>query len=126
MNQNPGTVYILDDEIFVRKLLEIIARSAGMTFRSFGNAVDFLDVWSPDMTGCIVTDLYMPTISGLELLKRMKEQNCTMPVILLTAAEDPKLVEEALQHGAYACLAKPIDKASLVSMLKEVMAPNPG
>lgn len=121
MQQELCTLYVLDDEPFVRRLIEIIARGAGYPVQSFSNAVDFLKVWSPKMTGCVITDLHMPTLSGLELVQRLRQLDCQMPVILLSASSQSDLASQAIGQGAFSFLLKPLEKDNLLAGIAEAM-----
>ena len=106
-------IYVVDDDEAVRQSLEFLLKTAGMTVRGFDNAKSFLDVLPEIRSGCIITDVRMPEITGIDLLRRVKESGVDIPVIVITGHGDISLAVEAMKIGAVDFLEKPFDDAQL-------------
>lgn len=107
------SVYVIDDDAAVCESLIALIQQRGVTAESFGSAEAFLQSHDALETGCLVTDMRMPGMSGLELLAELKARNSTLPVILLTAYGDIPLAVKAMQAGAETFLEKPCSDAEL-------------
>src|SRR5581483_10912855 len=94
------TVHVIDDDEAVRDSLAFLLRSARIQVATYDSAVAFLHGKPPAGHGCIVTDVRMPEIGGIELLQRLRELNITMPVIVITGHADVPLAVEAMKLGA--------------------------
>src|SRR5215471_12818615 len=105
----PEIVYVIDDDEAVRHSLEFLLKTAGMEVRSFGMPEAFLKILPEAKSGCVITDLRMPGITGIELLRRVKESGIDMPVIVVTGHGDISLAVEAMKIGAIEFLEKPFD-----------------
>jgi two-component system response regulator FixJ len=113
----PGKVHVIDDDDAVRQSLEFLLRSARLEVRTYESAVAFLKALPNIEPGCIVTDVRMPELSGLDLLRRLRELDIRMPVIVITGHGDVPLAVEAMRAGAVDFLEKPFDdEAFLVSV----------
>src|SRR5205807_660135 len=95
-----AVVHVIDDDEAVRDSIEFLLRTSGLMVRSFDSASSFLNALPTIAFGCIITDMRMPGISGLDLLRRLSEMNIKMPVILITAHGDVPLAVEAMKIGA--------------------------
>lgn len=115
------TVYIVDDDEGVRSALEFLLESADMEARVFETAVDFLRVSDDLAPGCIVTDVRMPEIDGLELVRRLKARGLPHPVIVITGHGDIPLAVEAMKAGARDFLEKPFDDDVLLSSIRAAL-----
>ena len=111
-------VYVIDDDDAVRHSLEFLLRAAGINVCCFDSAKAFLAAL-PDITsGCIVTDVRMPDISGIDLLRKVKERNLELPVIVVTGHGDISLAVEAMKIGAVDFLEKPFDDDQLIAAVR--------
>jgi len=108
------TVYIVDDEEPVRKALSFLTKSDGLQSKSFENAKQFLDQLSEIGPGCLLLDVCMPDMSGLELQEIIKEQNLSIPVIVLTGHADIPTAVRAMKGGASDFIEKPFDSEELL------------
>ena len=116
------TVFILDDdEPFVRAL-ERLLRAEGFATRMWTSAKNFLAEHDPDLPGCLVTDLIMPEMSGIELQRRLIIQGCFRPIVFITGAGDMSSAVEGMRMGAVSFLPKPVSRPSLVEALREALA----
>lgn len=115
------TVYVVDDDEGVRGALRFLLEAADIEVRLFESAVDFLRV-SDDLTpGCIVTDVRMPDVDGLELVRRLKAKGLPHPVIVVTGHGDIPLAVEAMKAGALDFLEKPFDDQLLLSSIRAAL-----
>jgi two-component system, LuxR family, response regulator FixJ len=116
--QPEPVIYVIDDDEAVRQSLEFLLKTAGMTVRGFDNAKSFLDVLPEIHSGCIVTDVRMPEITGIDLLRRIKEFGVDIPVIVITGHGDISLAVEAMKIGAVDFLEKPFDDDTLLDAVR--------
>ena len=107
-------VYVIDDDDAVRQSLEFLLKTAGIQVRGFESAKAFLEKLPQIKSGCIVTDVRMPEITGIELLRRVKESGIDIPVIVITGHGDISLAVEAMKIGAVDFLEKPFDDDHLL------------
>lgn len=113
-----STVYIVDDDHGLRSAIEILMRSVGLRFESFGSADEFLERYDSDCTGCLVLDIRMPGIGGLELQNRLIDLGSTLPIIFITAHGDVPMAVEAIQKGAFDFIQKPFRHTDLLDRVQ--------
>ena len=116
-----ATIYVIDDDDAVRQSLEFLLKAAGISVRGFESAQAFLDVLSTVEHGCIVTDVRMPEITGIELLKKVKQTRPELPVIVITGHGDISLAVEAMKIGAVDFLEKPFDDDHLLGAVRSAL-----
>jgi two-component system response regulator FixJ len=112
--QPEPVIYVIDDDEAVRQSLEFLLKTAGMTVRGFDSATPFLEVLPQIRSGCIITDVRMPDVTGIDLLRRVKELGIDVPVIVITGHGDISLAVEAMKIGAVDFLEKPFDDDALL------------
>ena len=113
-----GKVYVIDDDEAMRESLNFLLVSTGFDVVLFESAQIFLDAL-PDLAfGCVLSDVRMPGIDGIELLKRMKARNSPLPIVIMTGHGDIPLAVEAMKLGAVDFLEKPFDDDRLVAMIE--------
>src|SRR5262249_34855111 len=112
------TVFIVDDDAAIRDALSLLISLKGLRTAVFSSAEDFLATYSPDWRGCLLTDLMMPGMHGLELQRTLTQRQITLPVVVLTAHGDVTTTRTALQNGALDFLEKPVDHEVLVDVLR--------
>jgi FixJ family two-component response regulator len=110
-------ISIVDDDAWARKGLSDLIQSLGYTARTFESAEQFIESGSVEQTSCLITDLRMPGLSGLDLLNRLRRDGHRVPLIIMTAFRTEIHSEIALAGGATCILLKPIDEESLVASL---------
>jgi len=110
-----AVVYVIDDDDAVRQSLTFLLKTAGIESRAYDSATSFLDNLPEFKTGCIVTDVRMPGMSGLDLMRRLKERQIALPVIVITGHGDVPLAVEAMKSGASDFLEKPFDDEALLA-----------
>ena len=115
------TVFIVDDDPAVREGLSRLVRSAGYPVECFETAAEFLETWRDDRPGCLVTDVRMPGMSGLELQERMRAEGSSIPTIVLTGFGDVPGAVRALKGGALDFLQKPFEPDVLLVRIAEAL-----
>jgi FixJ family two-component response regulator len=111
-------VSVVDDDESFRSALQRLLKSAGFPVRSFASAEDFLKSGQQDNTGCLITDIRMPGMSGLDLQAKLNADHCPIPTIFITAHGDEKMRLQAMRGGAVKFLAKPFDDATLLESVR--------
>ena len=118
----PPTVFVVDDDESVRSSLKFLLRSASLESRVFGSAQEFLETYDPAQPGCLVLDVRMPGMSGLELQQELNLRGATIPVIFITGHGDVPMAVEAMQHGAHDFLQKPFKDEDLIERVRRALA----
>ncbi len=114
-------VHVIDDDEAVRQSLEFLLRTAGVTARTYESASAFLNALPMVETGCVITDVRMPGISGIELLRRLGEMQIRLPVIVITGHGDVPLAVEAMKNGAVDFLEKPFEDELLIGSVRSAL-----
>jgi two-component system, LuxR family, response regulator FixJ len=116
-----GTVYVIDDDEAMRDSLDFLLAAADFQVSLFETALDFLDALSTLDFGCVVSDVRMPDIDGIELLKRLKAGGSLFPVVIMTGHGDVPLAVEAMKLGAMDFLEKPFEDDRLIGMIEAAL-----
>jgi two-component system response regulator TtrR len=116
------TAYVVDDDAAIRELLAWLMARSGIHCETFPDARSFLKAYRRDVAGCLVLDLHLPGISGLDLLRTLKERGIAMPVIFLSGRADVPRAVEALKGGAIDFIEKPFDYKRVVALVRECLA----
>jgi FixJ family two-component response regulator len=111
-------VSIVDDDESVRESLPDLLRQSGFTVRAFSSAEEFLASHCIEQTRCLILDIAMPGMSGLELQQELKRRGQEIPIIFITACTDEDLRPQVLAQGAVECLAKPFSATALLEALR--------
>ena len=121
MRQLSGTLFIVDDEAEMRRSLTRLLRSAGYTTRAYATATDFLSAHDPAAPGCLILDMALPGMSGLELQQTLSSTGCRRPIVFLSGRSDiPKSVR-AMKSGAVNFLTKPVEMHDLIEAVDEAL-----
>jgi len=123
-SENPAArrdVNIIDDDEALRESLAFLLRTAGLAVKSFDSAKAFLDALPNASPGCVITDVRMPDISGIELLRRLKELKISVPVIVITGHGDIALAVEAMKIGATDFFEKPFNDDLFVASVRAAL-----
>ena len=112
-----GTVFLIDDDPSVRDSLSLLLSLKGVRTQLFANAESFIEAYRPGWVGCVLTDLRMPGMTGLELQAALRARAIELPVVVLTAHGDVATARAAMKNGAFDFLEKPIDDALLIEVL---------
>jgi two-component system response regulator FixJ len=116
-----GKVYVIDDDEAMRDSLDFLLAAADFQVSLFETALDFLDALSTLDFGCVVSDVRMPDIDGIELLKRLKAGGSLFPVVIMTGHGDVPLAVEAMKLGAMDFLEKPFEDDRLIGMIEAAL-----
>ena len=120
MSKTP-TVAIVEDDEAVREALSDLLQVLNLSYRAFDRADSFLAEYVPGQFDCLITDVRMSGISGLELQQRLRALGSSMPIIIVTSATDPMTRARALEGGAHAFLTKPVSNDVLIHHLKSAL-----
>lgn len=121
MNEQP-TVFLVDDDASVRDALSLLLSLKGLRSQVFASAETFLSTYRPEWRGCLLTDLRMSGMSGLELQQALTARGFAIPVVVLTAHGDVATTRAAMKAGAFDFLEKPADDEVLVDVLQNAIA----
>jgi FixJ family two-component response regulator len=116
-----AVVHVIDDDGIARWMFEELLRDIGAKIRVFASAREFLDDYRPYPCECLVCDLRMPEIDGLEVQRRLLDQGSHVPIILVSGYADVPRAVEAIKKGAFDFLEKPVDGALLVAKVKDAL-----
>jgi len=116
-----GIVHVIDDDEAVRRSLDFLLRAAGLPARTYDSAEAFLSVLPQIEVGCVITDVRMPGMSGIELLQRLDEMHVKLAVIVITGHGDVPLAVEAMKGGAVDFLEKPYDDELLLRSVRSAL-----
>jgi two-component system, LuxR family, response regulator FixJ len=117
-----SVVHVIDDDGAMRDSLAFLLRAAGIEVRAYDGAAAFLDALPKAQPGCVVTDVRMPGMSGIELLRRLRELKFDLPVIVITGHGDVPLAVEAMKSGAADFIEKPFDDEILLASVRASLA----
>lgn len=115
------TIFIVDDDASVRDSLGLLLGLRGYRTQIFANAETFLKAFSPAWRGCILLDIRMPGMTGLELYAELRRRECSVPVVIITAYGDVATARAALKVGAADFLEKPVDDELLIDVLRNAL-----
>ncbi len=122
MKEPVPTVFVVDDDEAVRNSLRFLLRSVGLPTQTLPSATEFLATYQPTQPGCLVLDVRMPAMSGLELQQQLNLRGATLPVIFITGHGDIPMAVEAMQHGAFDFLQKPFRDQDLIDRIQKALA----
>ena len=114
-------IYLVDDDDALRDSLVWLLESQGFQVAAYASAEDFLANWQPDLSGCLLLDVRMPGMSGLELHERLRAQYCTLPVIFITGHGDVPMAVAALKKGAVDFIEKPFNDIELLRLVSQCL-----
>jgi len=115
------TVFIVDDDVSVREGLTELVESLGLPVRAFASAQDSLAHIDEEAVGCLVLDVYMPGMTGLDLQRELKAKNVHLPIIFLTGHGDITMTVHALKSGAVHFLTKPVREQELMEVIRQAL-----
>ena len=118
---SPNLVAIVDDDRSVQSALKDLMESAGLSAQCFGSAEEFLESDRRGETACLVSDVRMPGMSGLELQSKLKAEGSRLPIIFITAHGDAELRSRAMAAGAIEFLSKPFDDEVLLDKVRAAL-----
>ncbi|NJM13400.1 MAG: response regulator transcription factor [Synechococcaceae cyanobacterium SM1_2_3] len=118
---NSATVFIIDDDPAVRDAVGLLLRASGLQVETFASAADFLNANAVRRPGCIVLDVRMPGMSGLDLQKQLRAQGCCLPIIFMTGHGDVPMAIRAMKAGAFDFIEKPFQGEILRQRIEEAL-----
>ena len=121
MSASEPIVYIVDDDETMRSLLRALMQSIGVAYRAFPTADTFLEHYDPRQPGCLVLDIFMPGMSGLELQEELNRRGAVIPVIFITGHADVASAVAAVRRGAFNYLQKPVRNAELIENVRNAL-----
>ncbi len=121
MNAQP-TVFIVDDDDSVRRALQRLARSVGLNVETFGGAQEFINSYDSSRPGCLVLDVRMPGLSGLDLQEELKLRGFTIPIVFITGHGDVPMSVRAMKGGAVDFISKPFNDQTLLDAIQHAQA----
>jgi len=121
MNSSEPTVFIVDDDEAVRDSLRMLMKSVGLAAECYASAAEFLDAYDPDRAGCLVLDVRMPGVSGIDLQATLESMHSILPIIFITAHGDVPMAVQAIQSGAVDFMQKPFSDQALLDRVQQVI-----
>lgn len=121
MNETTETVFVVEDDEAVRDSLELLLKSSDKGVKTYPTANAFLEDYSDDMAGCIVLDIRMPGMDGMELQRRLNEKNSILPIIFVTGHGDVPMAVDAMKQGAVDFIQKPYREEDLLKKIEEAL-----
>src|SRR6202012_3207858 len=118
------TVFVVDDDAAALDSLVMLLRSDRLNPSGFSSAQEFLEQLSPDARGCIISDVRMPGMDGVELIRQLKARHCLMPVILITGHADVTVAVQAMKAGAAEFVQKPYESEVLIAHVRAALEEN--
>ena len=115
-----AVIGVVDDDDFVLRALRRLLRGAGFAVKTFGSAEEFLALEHPETINCLVLDIHMPGLSGLDLQERLADAQLQIPIIFITAHDDVPTQERA-RKGGVAYLPKPFDSHALIEAIRKAL-----
>jgi FixJ family two-component response regulator len=115
-------VSVVDDDESVRDAIKNVLRSAGLRAETYASAEDFLDTGHPENSDCVILDIRMPGMNGLQLQRRLTDDGYAIPTIFVTAYADESSRQQAVKAGASAFLLKPFDPNGLLRSVQSVLS----
>jgi FixJ family two-component response regulator len=121
LEKDRSLIAIIDDDASFRDALDRLIKSYGFPTASFPSASDFLESDYVSRTSCLISDMYMPVMSGLELQSRLASMGRTIPIIFVSSFSDDTIQQRALQAGAVGFLGKPVDQDEMLSCIHSAL-----
>ena len=121
MSLDEPLVYLVDDDEAVRDALGLLLKSVGLQSRLYASALEFLEDYSPERHACLVADIRMPGLSGLELQQRLNEQHADIPIIFITGHGDVPMAVNAMKSGATDFIQKPFRDQDLLDRINKAL-----
>jgi two-component system response regulator FixJ len=121
VGQDRPTVFVVDDDPAILDSVQLLLRSVDLDAETFSSATEFLEAYDPDRLGCLVLDVRMPGMSGLELQERLDSMGSTLPIIFVTAHGDVPMAVQAVKAGAVDFIQKPFRHQELIDKARQAI-----
>ena len=115
-------VFVVDDDAGVREGLSLLLETVGLQAQLFASATEFLEAYNEDMVGCLIVDVRMPRMTGLDLQEKLRERHSSLPIIFITGHGDIPMAVEAMRRGAIDFIRKPFREQDLLDRINEALA----
>lgn len=115
-------IYIIDDNNLVCEAIQFLFESLNYKVKSYYNPLTFLEQDTSQLAGCVIVDLFMPPINGVELIRRLRKTNSTIGIIVISGNSSSETADLAIQEGAQAFLTKPFDTNYLIGIVSQILA----
>src|SRR6201996_5612152 len=116
-----STVYVVDDDDGMRRALSLLLNTVGYKTAAFATPAEFLEKFKPDSAGCLVLDIRMPGMSGLELQQHLNRMGSMLPVIFITGHGDVPMAVQAMKQGAFEFIQKPFREQDLLDRINQAL-----
>lgn len=113
------TVFVVDDDEAVRDSLRLLLKSARLPVKDYASATEFLESYNPDQSGCLVLDIHMPGLNGLQLQDELQRRHIAVPIIFITGHGDVPIAVQAMKQGAVEFLQKPFNDEDLLASIRK-------
>ena len=123
---NPSLVFVVDDDTSFRRSTEFLIRSAGFDVQGFNSAEEFLRSHPPDVPSCLILDVRLPHLSGLDLQRQLFKTDAQIPIIFITGHGDIPMTVQAMKSGAVEFLTKPFREQELLDAVRRAIDSEPG
>jgi FixJ family two-component response regulator len=124
--QNEQIIYVVDDDEGIREGLELLLETSGHSVELFSSGIAFLEKYNSDIHGCMILDIRMPRMSGLDLQQKLKELGSTLPIIFITGHGDIPMAVEAMRQGAIDFIRKPFREQELLDRINQALTIDAG
>jgi len=121
MNDEKPTVFVVDDDAAVRSSLAMLLKSVSLAVKTFESASHFLEALQPEPSGCLVLDIRMPGMIGVELHQQLKQRGCPLPIIFITGHGDVSMAVHAMREGAIDFIEKPFRDQELLDRIYQAL-----
>ena len=116
-NRNEPTVFVVDDDEGIRKGLSLLIRSLHIEVETYASGEEFLERYDPDQAGCLLLDVRMPGMIGLELQTQLQNKNVCLPIIMISGNADVPMAVRAVKNGAFDFIEKPLREQDLLDCI---------
>jgi len=117
----PPTIFVVDDDPAVRRALGSVGTLLGLPIAAFASATEFLEAFEPSQPGCLVLDIKMPNMSGLELQQQLNERKIGLPIVMISAHADVRIAVDVMSRGAVTLLEKPFRLEELIGHIRRAL-----
>jgi FixJ family two-component response regulator len=121
MNTSETTIFVVDDDEAVRRSLRLLVESVGLNTQTYSTAEDFMNAYDPAQSGCLLLDIRMPGMSGLELQSKLAAEGINIPIIIITGHGDVPMAVEAVKAGAFDFIEKPFRDQVLLDDIRKAI-----
>jgi len=122
---NRSTVFVVEDDESIREVITLLVKSVGLPVKSFKDPYEFLEAFDVSFEGCLLLDVRMPDMSGLDLYEELKKRHCTLPIIFMSGYPDIPVAVRAIKAGAVDFIMKPFNNQILLDQIQRAISLGP-